>query len=98
MHIFTVTFGAKYLTGMVASVPPEETFNLIKKIFIVNLKFTKITSKIPVLRYVTFMSRWSYDIQFHTYAFYINEIVDDKFRPQILSVRTTVNSPLSQFK
>jgi hypothetical protein len=30
IHSFTVTFGAKYLTGMVTSVPPYETFNLIK--------------------------------------------------------------------
>jgi hypothetical protein len=29
-HSFTVTFGAKYLTGMVTSVPPYETFSLIK--------------------------------------------------------------------
>jgi hypothetical protein len=30
IHSFTVTFGAKYLIGMVTSVPPYETFNLIK--------------------------------------------------------------------
>ena len=30
IHTFTLTFGAKYLTGMVASVPPSETFSLIK--------------------------------------------------------------------
>ena len=48
IHSFTVTFGAKYLTGMVTSVPPYETFNLIKKIFFVSLKSTKITSKIQV--------------------------------------------------
>jgi hypothetical protein len=30
MHSFTATFGAKYLTGMVTSVPPYETFSLIK--------------------------------------------------------------------
>ena len=30
MHIFTVTFGAKYFTSMVTSVPPKETFRLIK--------------------------------------------------------------------
>ena len=30
IHSFTVTFGVKYLTGMVASVPPYETFSLIK--------------------------------------------------------------------
>jgi len=29
-HSFTVTFGAKYLTGIVTSVPPYETFILIK--------------------------------------------------------------------
>jgi hypothetical protein len=29
IHCFTVTFGAKYLTGMVTSVPPSETFCLI---------------------------------------------------------------------
>ena len=31
IHSFTVTFGAKYLTGMVSSVPPYETFSLINK-------------------------------------------------------------------
>jgi hypothetical protein len=30
IHSFTVTFEAKYLTGMVTSVPPSETFSLIK--------------------------------------------------------------------
>ena len=30
IHSSTVTFGAKYLTGMVTSVPPYETFSLIK--------------------------------------------------------------------
>jgi hypothetical protein len=31
IHSFTVTFGAKYLPGMVTSVPPYETFSLINK-------------------------------------------------------------------
>ena len=31
IHSFTVTFRAKYLTGMVTSVPPYKTFSLIKK-------------------------------------------------------------------
>ena len=31
IHSFTVTFGAKYLTDVVTSVPPYETFSLIKK-------------------------------------------------------------------
>jgi len=30
VHSFTVTLGAKYLTGRVTSVPPYETFSLIK--------------------------------------------------------------------
>ena len=30
IHSFTVTFGVKYLTGMVTSVPPYEIFSLIK--------------------------------------------------------------------
>jgi hypothetical protein len=28
IHSFTVTFGAKYLTGMVTSVPPYETLKI----------------------------------------------------------------------
>jgi hypothetical protein len=31
IHSFTVTFGEKYLTGMVTSVPTYEAFSLIKK-------------------------------------------------------------------
>ena len=31
IHNFTVTFGTKYLTGMVTSVPTNEAFSLIKK-------------------------------------------------------------------
>ena len=31
MHSFAVTFGAKYLTDMATSVPPYETFSLIKE-------------------------------------------------------------------
>jgi hypothetical protein len=34
IHSLTVTFGAKYLTGMVTSVPPYETFSLIKNIIL----------------------------------------------------------------
>jgi hypothetical protein len=30
IHNFTVTFGEQYLTGIVTSVPPYETFSLIK--------------------------------------------------------------------
>jgi len=48
IHSFTFTFGAKYLTGMATSVPHYETFSLIKKIFFVSLKSTKITPKIQI--------------------------------------------------
>jgi len=34
IHSFTVTFGAKSLTGMATSVPPYETFSLIKNIIL----------------------------------------------------------------
>jgi len=46
IHSFTFTFGAKYLTGMVTSVPPYETFSLV--IFFISLKSTTITSKIQI--------------------------------------------------
>ena len=62
---FTVTFGAKYLTGMVTSVLLYETFSLIKIIFFINLKSTKSLRKFKFLRYVTFRSLWSCEIQFH---------------------------------
>jgi hypothetical protein len=68
IHSFTVTFGAKYLTGMVTSVPPYEAFSLIKNNILHQSKKYKITSKIKFLRYVTFRSRGSCDIQFHKYV------------------------------
>ena len=48
INSFTVTFGAKYLTGMATRVPPYETFSFIKKKFFVSLKSTKTTSKIQI--------------------------------------------------
>jgi len=48
IHSFTVTFGAKYLTGMVTSVPPPKLSVLLKILFIISLKTTKITSKIQI--------------------------------------------------
>ena len=54
IHSFTVTFGAKYLTSMVTSVPPYETFSLIKKKkFLISLKSTKSLRKFKFLRHVT---------------------------------------------
>jgi hypothetical protein len=69
IHSFTVTFGAKYLTGMVTSVPPYETFSLIKNNI---LHQSKNYKNHLFLRYVTFRSRWSCDIQFHKYVVHIN--------------------------
>ena len=66
IHSFTITFGAKYLTGMVTIVPPCETFSLVKKIFFVSLRSTKITSKIQIAEVY-----WSYDTWFHKYAVHI---------------------------
>jgi hypothetical protein len=48
IHSFTVTFGAKYLTGMVISVLHYEISVLLKIIFFVSLKTTNITSKIQI--------------------------------------------------
>jgi hypothetical protein len=50
IHSFTVAFGAKYLTGMVTSVPPTKRSVLLKIIFFIRLKSTKITSKIQISR------------------------------------------------
>jgi hypothetical protein len=63
IHSFTVAFGAKYLTGMVTSVPPYETFSLIKynilhssKIYKYHFEgapeFTPVFSGIRVNRYL----------------------------------------------
>ena len=41
IHSCTVTFGAKYLTGMVTSVPTYETFSLLKKIILRQSKIYK---------------------------------------------------------
>ena len=73
IHSFTVTFGAKYLTGMVTSVPPYETFSLIKNNNLHRSKnYKNHFEKLKFLRYVTFRSRWSCDMQFHKYVVHIN--------------------------
>ena len=43
IHSFTVTFGAIYLTGMVTSVTPYETFSFIKNNILHQFKSTKTT-------------------------------------------------------
>jgi len=71
IHSFTFTFGAKYLTGMVTSVPPYETFSLIKNNILHHSKIYKNHFDL-FLRYVTSRPRWSCDIQFQNYAVHIN--------------------------
>jgi hypothetical protein len=51
IHSFTITFGAKYLTGMVTSCLvflPTKLSVLLKNIFFVSLKSTTTTSKIQI--------------------------------------------------
>ena len=73
IHGFTVTFGAKYLTGMAIGVPPYETFSLIINNILHQSKLYKNHfENSKFLRYVTFRLRWPCDIQFHKYAVHIN--------------------------
>ena len=65
IHTFTVSFVAEYLTGMVTSVAPYETFSLIKNNILHRSNNYKITSKIQISEL--------YDIQFQTYAVHINQ-------------------------
>ena len=51
---FTVTFEAKYLTGMVTNVPPSETFSLIKNYILHKSKTYK--NHFKILRYVTLVT------------------------------------------
>ena len=96
MHSFTVTFGAKYLTGMVTSGPPYETFSLIKNN---NLHLSK--SYKNHFENSNFWDMWPLcHIGHVTYSFinmlFISTgIFDDKPCPQILSVGTTADAPLS---
>ena len=79
IHSFTVTFGAKHLTGMmVTSVPPYETFSLIKN----NI----LHQSLGQIGHVTY--------SFKIMLFISTGIFDDKLRPQILSVVSTANSSL----
>ena len=74
IHSSTVTFGAKYLTGMVTSVPIYETFSLIKNIFLVKTEIYK-----NHFDNSNFWGMWPLghvahiDIQSHKYAVHINE-------------------------
>ena len=95
IHNFTVTFGAKYLTGMVTSVPLSETFSLIKK----NILHQSKNYKNHFENWY-FWGMWPLGHVGHVTYSFINMlfistgIFDDKLRPQILLVGTTANSPL----
>jgi len=92
IHSFTVTFGAKYLTGMVTSVPPYETFSLIKD----NIHQSKNCEN--HLQNSNIWGMWPLSHVGHvTYSFVnmlfiLTGIFDDKLLPQILSVSTTANA------
>ena len=94
-YIVSVTFGAKYLTGMVTSVPPYETFSLIKNNILHQSKKYK-----NHFENSNFWGMWTLGHVGHVTYSFINmlfistDVFDDKLRPQILSVGTTANSPL----
>jgi hypothetical protein len=96
IHSFTVTFGAKYLTDMVTSVPPYTTFSLIKNNILHQSKiYKKSLRKFKFLRYVTFIGHVGHvTYSFKIMLFISTGIFDDKLRPQILSVVPTANAPL----
>ena len=96
IHSFTVTFRAKYLTGMVTSVPPYETFSLIKKKIFRQSKIYK-----NHFENLNFWGMWPLGHAGHVTYSFINMlfistgIFDDKLRPQNLTVYTSPNSPLT---
>jgi hypothetical protein len=97
MHSFTATFGAKYLTGMVTSVPPYETFSLIKNNILHQSKIYK-----NHFENSNFWGMWPLGHVGHvTYSFKIilfisTGIFDDKLCPQIVSVVPTANAQLQK--
>ena len=96
IHSFSVTFGAKYLTGMVTSVPPYETFSFIKNNILHQSKIYK-----NHFENSNFWGMWPSGHAGHVTYSFINMlfistgIFDDKLRPQILTVCTSPNSPLT---
>ena len=94
IHSLTVTFGAIYLTGMVTSVPPYETFNLIKN----DIHQSEIYKN--HFENSNFWGMWPLcDVDHVTYSFKIMLLISkgiyyDKLRAQIFSVMPTANAPL----
>jgi hypothetical protein len=95
IHSLTVTFGAKYLTGMVTSVPPYETFSLIKHNILHQSEIYK-----NHFENSNFWGMWPLcDVGHVTYSFKIMLFISkgifyNKLRAQILSVMPTANAPL----
>ena len=98
IHSFTVTFGAKYLTDMVKSVPAYETFSLIKNNILHQNKIYKnhiensTFGGIGPLGHVDHVT-----YSFKIIMFISTGIFDDMLRPQILSVVPTANSLLTNY-
>ena len=91
---FTVIFGANYVIGMVTSIPPSETFSLIKHNILHQSKNYK--NHFENSNFWGMWPRWSCDIQFRKYAVHINgDFWWSKVRPQIVSEGTTANSLLN---
>jgi hypothetical protein len=88
-------YGAKYLTGMVTSVLPYETFSLIKNNILHQSKNYK-----NHFENSNFWAMWPLGhVGYVTYSLINMLIIStrnfyDKLRPHILSVGTTVNAPL----
>jgi hypothetical protein len=96
IHRSTITFGAKYLTGMVTSVAPYETFSLIKNNILHrsnNYKNHFENSNFWVIWPLGHVGHVTYS--FINMLFISTRIFYDKLRPQILSVGTTANAALS---
>jgi len=93
IHSFTVTFGAKYLTGMFNSVPPYGTFSLIKNNILHQSKTYKNHFKFLRYRDLGHVGHVTYS--FINMLFISTGIFYDKLRPHILSVGTTANSSLT---
>ena len=96
IHSFTITFGAKYLTGMVTSVSPYENFSLIKNNILHQSKIYKNhfeNSNIWGMCSLGHVGHVTYS--FKIMLFISTQSFYDKLRPQILSVVPTVNAPLT---
>ena len=100
IHSFTVTFGTQYLTGMVTSVHPSETFSLIKNNTLHQYKNYK-----NHFENSNFWGMWHLGHVGHvTYSFIhmlfiLPGIFDDKLHPQILVfLKKVCNSTINQYQ